>query len=472
MRTLRSRLILSHILPLLLLLPIAGFALVYILETEVLLEGFSDELAQHGALTADVAGAQPAIWHDTAEAQRFVSVYSIRRQYSVMLLDAQGNLLAASEPDYDGQLGQPQDLPDLSSALAGEQTVHVGYARGVQADVVQVLIPVRGPNQEVMGVVHMSERLSDMQGELNQLRYLIAGVLVAAFALAVLVGLILALNLGRMLQGATDAINGIASGREWTVLPEEGPEEIRTLLRAFNTLIERLRLLEESRRRLLANLVHELGRPLGAIQSGLQALLSGADRDPKLRQELLEGMDTQVHRLRPLLDSLTDLHAQVLGTLELNRQPTPLGEWLRRTVTPWRQVAHAEGLHWRTDIPDSLPILTIDQDRMAQALGNLLSNAIKYTPEGTVSVDAFVRDSSVCIAVGDTGIGIAPSEQGQIFEPFYRSQRDRRFPQGMGLGLSIARDLVQAHGGSLSVQSAPGKGSRFTILLPFDSTGS
>ncbi len=466
MRTLRSRLILSHILPLLLLVPIVGFALAYILETEVLLAGFSDELAQHGALTADVAGAEPAIWSDTAEAQRFVTVYSIRRQYSVMLLDAEGNLLAASEPDYDGQLGQPPDLPGLSRALAGEQTVHMGYA---QAEIVQVLVPVRGPNQEIVGVVHMSEQLSDMQGQLNQLRTLIAGVLVAAFALAVIVGLILALNLGRTLQGVTDAINGVASGREWTTLPEEGPEEIRTLLRAFNTLIERLRVLEESRRRLLANLVHELGRPLGSLQSALQALLSGADRDPELRHELLEGMDAQVHRLRPLLDSLTDLHAQVLGTLELNRQPAPLGEWLRRTVTPWREVAHAKGLHWRTDIPDSLPILAIDQDRMAQALGNLLSNAIKYTHEGTVSVDAFVRDSSVCIAVGDTGIGIAPSEQDEIFEPFYRSQRDKRFPQGMGLGLSIARDLVQAHGGSLRVESAPGKGSRFTILLPFDS---
>ena len=467
MRTLRSRLILSHILPLLLLLPIAGFALGYILETEVLLAGFSDELAQHGALTADVAGAEPAIWRDTAEAQRFVSIYSIRRQYSVMLLDAQGKLLAASEPNYDGQLGQPQDLPDLSSALAGEQTMHVGYAQSVQADVVQVLVPVRGPNQEVVGVVHMSERLSNMQGELNRLRYLISGVLVAAFALAVVVGLALALNLGRMLQGVTDAINGIASGREWMALPEEGPEEIRTLLRAFNTLIERLRVLEESRRRMLANLVHELGRPLGALQSGLQALLSGADQDPELRHELLEGMDTQVRRLHPLLDSLTDLHSQVLGTMELNRQSTPLGEWLRRTVTPWREVAHANGLHWRTDIPDSLPVLRIDQDRMAQALGNLLSNAIKYTPEGTVSVDAFVRDSSVRIAVGDTGIGISPSEQDQIFEPFYRSQRDKRFPQGMGLGLSIARDLVQAHGGSLSVESATGKGSRFTISLPY-----
>jgi two-component system sensor histidine kinase BaeS len=469
MRTLRSRLILSHILPLLLLVPIVGFALVYILETQVLLAGFSDELAQHGALTADMAGAEPAIWSDAAEAQRFVTAFSIRRQYSVMLLDAEGKLLAASEPDHDGQLGQPLELPDLPSALAGEQKVYVGYAQRVQTDVVQVLVPVRGSGQQVMGVVYMSQRLSDMQGELNKLRYLIAGVLVVAFALAVIVGLLLALNLGRTLQRVTEAINGVASGREWTTLPEEGTDEIRTLLRAFNTLIERLRVLEESRRRLLANLVHELGRPLGALQSALQALLSGADQDPKLRHELLEGMDTQVHRLRPLLDSLTDLHAQVLGTLELNRQPTPLGEWLRRTVTPWREVAHANGLHWRTDIPDSLPVLAVDQDRLAQALGNLLSNAIKYTPEGTVSVEAFVRDSSVCIAVGDTGIGIAPAEQDEIFEPFYRSQRDKRFPQGMGLGLSIARDLVQAHGGSLRLESAPDKGSRFTILLPLDS---
>jgi signal transduction histidine kinase len=167
-----------------------------------------------------------------------------------------------------------------------------------------------------------------------------------------------------------------------------------------------------------------------------------------------------------LLDSLTDLHDQVLGTLELDRQPIALAGWLRRTVLPWRQAAHQQGLHWQMDIADSLPVLEIDPDRMAQVLGNLLSNAIKYTPKGTVSVEASVRGDSVAIAVGDTGIGVAPSEQEQIFEPFYRSQRDKRFPQGMGLGLSIARDLVLAHGGRLTVESAAGEGSRFTVWLP------
>jgi signal transduction histidine kinase len=466
MRTLRSRLILSHILPLLLVIPIVGFALVYILETQVLVTTLSEELAEDAALTADLARDEPAIWRDAAEAHRFVTFFSVRSQSNIMLFDAQGNLLAASEPGYNAQLGQPLELPDLSAALLGEQQVYVGQTQQVQAEIIQVLVPVMGPDRQVMGVVRMSQHLSDMQNQLVRLRWLIAAVLAVELLLAVILGLALALSLGRSLQRVTDAICGVASGREWTTLPVEGPEEIRSLLSAFNSLIERLRLLEDSRRRLLANLVHELGRPLGAMQSGIHALLSGAEDDPELRHELLEGMDTQIQRLRPLLDSLTDLHGQVLGTLELHRQPVDLGDWLRRTVAPWRQAAHDKGLHWRSEIPSSLPVLEIDPDRMAQVLGNLLSNAIKYTPEGTVSVEASMVDDGVLIAVTDTGIGIAPSEREQIFEPLYRSQRDRRFPQGMGLGLSIARDLVVAHGGRLEVTSTSEQGSRFTIWLP------
>jgi signal transduction histidine kinase len=103
---------------------------------------------------------------------------------------------------------------------------------------------------------------------------------------------------------------------------------------------------------------------------------------------------------------------------------------------------------------------------MAQVLGNLLSNAIKYTPEGTISVKAGVAEDGVSILVGDTGIGIILEEQAHVLEPFYRSHRGERFPQGMGLGLTIAHDLVVAHGGRLEVESQPDQGSRFTIWLP------
>jgi signal transduction histidine kinase len=464
-RTLRGQLILSHILPILLIVPLMGVALVYILETQVLLTGLSHDLIRQGEQTANLASNQPQIWSDAVEAERFVTGFRVRTESHVMLVDPYGNVLASSRP-ADIPLGEPIDLHNLQEALAGQQQVQVNYVQSLHADVVQVLVPVLGPNRQIMGVIGLSQQLSDVQDQFTRLRYLIAIVLAVELMLGVLLGLALALRLGRSLQRVTGAIDGVATGQKWEALPEEGPQEIRTLLRAFNTLIDRLRLLEESRRRLLANLVHELGRPLGALQSALQALLSGAEQDPELRHELLEGMDAQVGRLRPLVENLADLHGQVLGALELNRQQITLGDWLRRAVVPWRQAAHDRGLAWQMDIPDSLPVVNIDPDRMAQVIGNLMSNAIKYTAEGTVAVEASVEGDSVSIAVRDTGIGISRDEQTRIFEPFYRSRRDTRFPQGMGLGLSIARDLVIAHGGRLEVESTPGRGSRFTIWLP------
>ena len=117
--------------------------------------------------------------------------------------------------------------------------------------------------------------------------------------------------------------------------------------------------------------------------------------------------------------------------------------------------------------PVSIQIYGRDPERMAQAIGNLISNAIKYTPEGgLVKVTAGSSKNQAWIAVRDNGPGITAEECERIFEPFYRSRQDRRFPQGLGLGLTIARDLVEAHGGHLELISEPGEGSRFTIYLP------
>jgi len=466
MRSLRGRIIFSHILPVLIIVPLVGVVLVYILETQVLLADLSRALTQQAAMTAQMAAGQPDIWYDTAQAQIFVTRYSTYQHSVVRLLDPEGRLLASNDPDDAERLGQPVALANLPTALAGEHSVQSNYSLNLQAQIIEVLVPVPGPNQEVVGVVGLTQELSNVYDRFLNLRYLIAGVLAAQLVLGVLIGSALALNLERPIRHVTQAIYGIASGREWITLTEEGPEELRLLVRAFNSLIERLRVLEEARRRLLANIVHEVGRPIGALHSAIQALLQGADEDPALRRELLEGMDAQAQRLHPLLDNLAELHGQVLGTLELNRQPTPLGDWLPRTVSPWRESAHAKGLHWQIDVPKSLPVLEIDADRMAQVLGNLLSNAIKYTPAGTISVEASAGDDGVSIVVSDTGIGIAPADQAHVFEPFYRSQRSERFPQGMGLGLTIAHDLVVAHGGRLEVESRPDRGSRFTIWLP------
>jgi signal transduction histidine kinase len=282
--------------------------------------------------------------------------------------------------------------------------------------------------------------------------------------------LVLALNLERPLQDVTRAACQLSSGEQLAPLPERGPIEIQNLLHSMNVLVQRLLSLEQARRHLLSNLVHELGRPLGALRSATQALLGRSGEDTTLRRELLEGMSAEMDHLGRLLDDLAGLHDQVLGTLELNRQPTQLSEWLARTEPPWRESAQAKGLAWYASIAPDLPTLHVDPDRLAQVLGNLLSNAIKYTPKGgTVSLTAGVAGEEAWIRVADTGPGISPEEQARIFAPFYRSQPGRRFPQGMGLGLNIAYTLVAAHGGRLELESSPGHGSRFTIRLPLSS---
>lgn len=467
MRSLRTRLVLSHILPLLVIVPLVGIALVYVLETQVLLANLSEELTRQATLTADLANDHPDIWQNSASARSFVTRFSAHHQSQVMLLDPAGKLLASSSSDDQARLGQTLELANLAQVLAGQNSVRINYSQNTQVEIAEVLVPVFTADQKVVGIVRLTHQLENVFEQFLRLRYLIAGVLVVELILGALVGLILALDLENSLRHVTGAILGVAYGRELATLPEQGPEEIRQLLRAFNTLSERLRMLEEARRRLLANLVHEVGRPMGALQSAIQALLNGADRDEAFRHELLVGMEAEVERMHPLLSNLTELHDRVLGTLELTYHPTALSDWLPPTLAPWREAARAKGLHWQVTIPPELPVWEVDPDRLAQVIGNLLSNAIKYTPPGgDVSFEAGLNDNMLWLKVSDTGPGIVEDEQDRIFEPFYRSQPTRRFPQGMGLGLTIAQDLIVAHGGKLEVDSQPGQGSRFTVWLP------
>jgi signal transduction histidine kinase len=470
MHSLRSRLILSHILPLLIIIPLIGLILSYILETQVLLKDLSAELETEAIQTAAMAAQQSTLWQNVGQAQIFVTQYGGYTRAEVRLLDKGGNLIASNETKDADDIGQPQQPVNLSTALAGQNVVRVDYSLSLNTDIVEVLVPVMaGPNQEVIGVVRLSQKIGHVQDRINHVRYAIAGVTVGGMVVAVLVGLVLALRLERPIRGVTEAIHNVASGREWHTVSEQGPDELRLLVRAFNTLIERLRVLEDARQRLLANIVHEVGRPIGALQAAIQALLSGADQDPTMRRELLEGMHAEVNRLHPLLDNLTHLHGQILGTMELNRQPVKLNEWLPRTIGPWREAAQDKGLHWHADIPLILPTVNIDPDRMAQVLGNLLSNAVKYTPSGgDVSISAGAEITQVWIKVHDSGPGLSEEEIARIFEPFYRSQPGKRFPQGMGLGLTIAQDLIVAHDGQLTVDSQPGQGTKFTICLPLD----
>ncbi len=464
--TLRSRFILSHTLPLLLMIPLVGLALIYFLESQVLLPNLAQELRAQAVLLAEIAGEHSDIWLDPARAQHFINRYQSNLPARVELLDGHGNLIASSDPADQSRLAQPLVHVGMSDVLAGQMSVHTDYSQHLDAEVADVFVPIAGPNQ-VLGVIRLTRQLANVYTDFLRLRYFVAGILGVALLLGGSVGLVLALNLGRPLTQATRAINRLASGQELAPLPEQGTVETRTLLHSFNVLMARLRELEELRQQLLSNLVHELSTPLGALNAAIQALRGGADEELALRQELLLGMQDEVMHLRRLLDDLAHLYDQVLGGVRLRRRPVVLSEWLPRVLATWREAAVVKGLKWEASIPTDLPGVEADPDRLAQILGNLASNAIKYSDaEGAVSITAQREGEAVCICVSDTGRGIPPDEQALIFDPFYRGRKVGRFPEGMGLGLTIARDLAVAHGGRLEVESSPGRGSRFRLWLP------
>jgi two-component system sensor histidine kinase BaeS len=466
-RSLRNRFVLSHIILLLVIIPLMGVALIYMLEIRVVLPALERDLVSDAELLVVITRQQKAIWENSLLAQALLEQSHTNPNKQIMFIRPDGRLLASSEPEDAAQVNHVLDISGLATAQKGRLVTQLDNQHLFQGAQVSVFAPVMGADQKILGIVRISYRYASLTDELLQLRGLIASVLVIALLLGGVLGFFLALNVARPVQEVTAAIDDLAWGGRRDPLAVQGPDEIKRLLKSVNFLVERLHNLEQSRKQLLANLVHEIGRPLGALRMAIQVTRGGAKHDPQLLDELLAGMDGETESLQRLLDDLAHLHDQVLGTLELSRQPLALAEWLPTVLRTWQEAAMSKRLQWEEDIPASLPTIDADPVRLAQVVENLVSNAIKYTPPGgTVRVAAGDQQQSVWIRVSDNGPGIAPEEQGKVFTPFYRGGQGRRIKDGMGLGLSIARDLTLAHGGRLELESTPGLGSQFTIWIP------
>lgn len=468
MNSLRSRFILSHLLPILLTVPLVGILFIYLLETQILLTETSENISEKANLIAQTVNGRPELLQSVAEAEGFLSGITILLDESVLLIGANGELLAATVGPSGTDVGNIVDLAGLETAVSGSPSLVITYNTDGQQAI--ALVPVKDINEQLIGIVGVTDTLSGAATQIQQMRRLVVAGLALELLLGGIIGYWLARRLAQPIQGTATAVVEIAEGQRIEPVPVEGPTEIRELSQAVNTLSEQLRLLEDSRRRSLANIVHELGRPLGAMRSAVHVMREGqVGEDPMIREELLAGIEKAIENMQPLLDDLAQLHGQVEGTVQLHRQPIDLNEWLPPLLLAWRAAAQEKGQTWQADIAPALPALAIDPERLAQVVGNLLSNAIKYTPAGgSISIAATAGANEVLIRVCDTGIGILPEEQSFIFEPFYRSTQERRFPQGLGLGLTIARDLVEAHDGRLEVESQAGGGSCFDIYLPLD----
>lgn len=461
MKTLRGRFILTHILPTLLVVPLASLIILYLVETQVVLRQLAADVQSQALLLAELLEADSEVWQNSERARFFVARVSTAVTGDITLQTSDGDILATTLQSPQLQISH---LP-ISQSPSDPQITYTLFIQSAEA-----AVPVYDVQNQLAGYVYVTSTLDAAGQVFTELRRLVILVVVVELLMGAAMGAYLAARMVRPIAAASTAVTDIAHHNRAEPIPETGAVEMRALSHAVNVLAAQLRELEDNRRQLLANLVHELGRPLGAMLAAVTALRNGADEDPALRAELLKGVEEHIQVMRPLLDDLAQLGGQVLGTRELNRQPVMLSDWLPPLLLSWRAAAQEKGLRWQTDIAPHLPTLQIDADRLAQAIGNLLSNAIKYTPkEGVVTVTAVHQDNAVQITIADTGPGIPPDEQSRVFEPFYRSRAQTRFPQGMGLGLTIARDLVEAHGGQLDLKSEEGKGSRFVIELAVSS---
>jgi signal transduction histidine kinase len=289
-------------------------------------------------------------------------------------------------------------------------------------------------------------------------------VVVALIGLLVLFVMV---SVGRSVRRAAEPVGDLieASGKveqgDFSArVPERGPREVRALARAFNAMSARLEETEQQRRSALADVSHELRTPLTVIQGNLEALLDGvypADA------EHLEPILAETRILERLVEDLRTLTLAEAGSLVLHREPTDLGALLNDVAASHRGQADQAGIALTVTAADDLPTLDVDPARIREVISNLLTNALRHTPrDGKVELSAALAGGQVEITVQDTGSGIPPDQLDRIFDRFYRSPDS----PGSGLGLPIAKSLVEAHGGTIAATSETGRATTVQVRLP------
>jgi signal transduction histidine kinase len=263
------------------------------------------------------------------------------------------------------------------------------------------------------------------------------------------------------LADVMEAVSRLAAGDYEARVPQRGPADVRELVRAVNSLAERLQSSEQTRRNLFADVAHELRTPLSVIRGNAEGLLDGLY--PADQPHLMPIVDETLVMTR-LLDDLMTLSTAEAGALSLHREPLDPGALVEDVVAAFGPAAAGAEVSLAADIAAGLPVVEVDPVRLREVLANLIANALHHTPAGgSVRVGARAEPGAgLVISVRDTGSGIAAEDLPHIFDRFRKSPQSR----GAGLGLAIAKAIVQAHGGEIGAESQPGRGTAIYFTLP------
>jgi len=260
----------------------------------------------------------------------------------------------------------------------------------------------------------------------------------------------------------------VVTGRTETRVPRAHTgDAIDELTALFNAMLDRIERLLSGMRGALDNVSHDLRTPMTRLRGMAEMALAGPDDVHAYREALADCIEAS-DRVLVMLDALMDISEAESGTLQLKLERVRVDEAIRQVVDLYRDVADAKQVALEGRPAPDLDV-DVDSTRFQQVLANLVDNAVKYTPSGgRVEISAIPEGDSAVVRVADTGIGISADELPHIWDRLFRGDKSRT-ERGLGLGLSLVKAIVQAHGGTVEADSAPGRGSTFTVRIPFRS---
>ena len=441
---------------------VAGFAVVLVLTLGA--------VSAYIGYSADRAVERLQLDVDQARSDRIQQI--MLRSYSVS-----GNWESAQAvAETVGKLfGRHIVVADIRGRIVGDSQLRLGRpwqmgrpdqrfksVRGQVGDVGSFLV------QDIDGFEEFPEpRMSRFVGVINR-SLIYAGI--AAGLGGLLVVSILSRRTLTPVRALSTAARRLGGGDLSQRVPAPGNDEVGQLGHSFNSMAAGLEKAEQQRKNLVADVAHELRTPLSNIQGYVEAMRDGVlEHD----QATLDTVHAQTMHLGRLVEDLRLLAQTESEDFRLNLEQESLGDVLRHSVEGFRARSSSMDVGLNLDIPDELPMLLIDRTRISQVLGNLLENAVRHSSSGgEVNVVAGVSEGRVVVTVADGGDGIAPEDIAHVFDRFYRADPSRtRATGGAGLGLTIAKKIVEAHGGEIRAESVKGQGSRFIFELPVTREG-
>jgi signal transduction histidine kinase len=405
-----------------------------------------------------------------AESAGIVQLYAQQAGRETVPVSSLVNALGGDQlywlPAYKGVtlLQGIKDLPAGATSvdvakLKGTATINVTIAHKRYLAVVR---PLRLGENNLFGALVVAKPTSQLRSRTILLVERLTLAFVGAVIVAGLFGLYLSRRIAEPLSKLSRAADEVAAGHYGVEVPEpRGKDEISHLSVRFSDMAAKLAESEQLSRNFLMSVSHELRTPLTAIRGHVAALQEGVIEDPEMREASLGVIGEEAMRLERLVGDVLDLAKLDAHRFTVLQEEVDMQQLSERAYAAFGEEARRRGIDYRLDVQANAVIVT-DGDRVLQIIVNLLSNAFRWTPEGgRIELGLTSENGSVEVAVADTGPGISAEEQERIFRPFWS-----RDGGGTGLGLAIARELALALGGQISLDTEPGRGSRFVLLLP------